>query len=170
METLSHKFLEALAVPGPSLRASAGECGFTGRGRGVVLRVVRQAFGLAVQDEYLDVAGAIEKQLPGAGQVDAGAGIAGGGEAGLAVAVLAAPVEAPTMPADVWGAFGGGGAVGAARSKNAGALSPDSQLLQPDPMPAPKKSKPRSNDGGWRLRRRGSCWSWWRRHCWWGLR
>lgn len=47
------------------------------------------------------------------------------------------------MPADVWARLAAAVQIEAARSANSKALNPDSVLLRPDPLLAPKKTAPR---------------------------
>jgi hypothetical protein len=47
------------------------------------------------------------------------------------------------MPADVWARLAAAVQIEAARSTNSKALNPDSVLLRPDPLLAPKKAAPR---------------------------
>ena len=50
------------------------------------------------------------------------------------------------MPADVWARLAAAVQVEAAKSSHSSALNPDSVLLRPDPMLAPKKAKAREAD------------------------
>jgi hypothetical protein len=50
----------------------------------------------------------------------------------------------PVMPADVWARLAATVQLEASRSNHAQALHPDSDLLQPDPILAPKKGRPRA--------------------------
>jgi hypothetical protein len=50
------------------------------------------------------------------------------------------------MPADAWARLAAAVQFEAASSAHSDALHPDSVLLQPDPLLAPKKTKPRTDD------------------------
>jgi hypothetical protein len=57
----------------------------------------------------------------------------------------AAPIEPPAaqaMPADIWARLAAGVQIEAAKSGASKALNPDSVLLSPDPLLAPKKRSP----------------------------
>ena len=134
METLSHKFIEALAGPRDRLYGLALAGAGTPAGAEAALqRTAREVFCEVARDVVVDVAAAMEKALTAAAAPGAGG----------AAAVNAA--EAP-MPADVWARLAAAVQVEAARSSHAQALNPDSVLLQPDPMLAPKKTRPRGDD------------------------
>jgi hypothetical protein len=79
-----------------------------------LVKATRAAFAAYAQDQALDPVGAIEKELGGAG------------------------AEMP-MPADVWARLTAAIQVDAARSLGSRAVNPDSVLLSPDPLLAPKK-------------------------------
>ena len=131
METLCHKFIEALAGPRDRLYGLALARAGTPAGAEAALQdQAREVFCAVARDAVVDVAAAMEQAL--------GAGALAAGPAGGAA-------ETP-MPADVWARLAAAVQVEAARSSHAQALHPDSVLLRPDPMLAPKKSKPRTDD------------------------
>lgn len=154
METLSHKFLEALAPPRDRLYGLAlARAGTPVRAEAALQEAAHRAFEQVSANALLDFAGALEKSLL---QVPAESGAAPAVPPSPAATLTpsstdpapatpaAAPVEVePAMPADVWARLAACVQQEAARSSSAGALAPDSQLLQPDPMLAPRKFRPR---------------------------
>jgi hypothetical protein len=76
-----------------------------------------------------EIARAFLAALEGAPGAAGSAGAAGGG-------------ELKSMPADVWARVAAAIQLEAARSSNAKALNPDSVLLRPDPLLAPKRTTP----------------------------
>ena len=130
METLSHKFIEALAGPRDRLYGLALAGAGTPAGAEAALqRTAREVFCEVARDVVVDVAAAMEKALTAA-----------------ATAPASAVSPDVPMPADVWARLAAAVQVEAARSSHAQALNPDSVLLQPDPMLAPKKTRPRGDD------------------------
>jgi len=130
MEALSHRFLEALTEPRDRLYARARAAGTTpAAAEAALLQAVRTVFAENAANEYLDIPTAMEKQLPATQATEP---------------ALQETADNP-MPADVWARVAATVQWEAARS--AGALPADSQLLKPDPMLAPKRHKPRSNNG-----------------------
>ncbi len=129
METLSHKFIEALAAPRGRLYALACARAGTSAGAETALQqAARAVFGEVARDVVTDIPAAMEKYLSptpangGAPQADTDI----------------------SMPADVWARLAAVVQLEAARSTDARALHADSPLLQPDPLLAPKKTKPRA--------------------------
>jgi hypothetical protein len=132
METLSQKFLEALAPPRDALYRLALLRAANAAGAEAVLResacgVFREYAG----EKVGDIPAAVEKLLTPAGAAAPAADLA---------------PEGTAMPADVWSRLAAAVQIEAARSSNSRALNPDSVLLRPDPLLAPKKARPREAD------------------------
>src|SRR5206468_10852984 len=90
-------------------------------------RTARQLFHKLTADPFLNVACAMENAL-------------------LAKPAGASAQEETAMPADVWARLAAAIQLEAASSAHTGALHPDSVLLQPDPLLAPKKTRPHADD------------------------
>lgn len=145
METLSHKFLQALAPPRDALYRLALLRAATPAGAEAMLRdSACGVFREYAVEKIFDVPGAVEKSLARA------ATSAAGSATPAPPANQTPPVDAATpeaaMPADVWARLAAAVQIEAARSSNSSALNPDSVLLRPDPLLAPKKAKPREAD------------------------
>jgi len=129
METLSHKFLQALTVPRDALYRQALLRSTSPAGAEAVLQEsARAVFREFAGEKVGDVEGAMQKAV-------------GGGENNTGE-----NAETEAMPADVWARLAAAVQVEAALSSHSSALNPDSVLLQPDPMLAPKKAKAREAD------------------------
>jgi hypothetical protein len=130
METLSHKFIEALAVPRDRLYAQALVISPNAAAAEAALQnAVGAVFHEFAKDAFLDIPAAMEKALSNAPHT--------------AAPDSSAP-SASIMPADVWARLAATVQLEASRSDHAQALHPDSDLLQPDPILAPKKGRPRA--------------------------
>jgi hypothetical protein len=131
METLSQKFIEALAVPRDRLYALAlANSPGAAAAEALLQRAAGAVFCEFAKDSILDIPSAMEKAL---------------GDAPRPVTEPDSSSAAETtMPADVWARLAAAVQLEAARSNHAQALHPDSDLLRPDPMLAPKKGRPRA--------------------------
>jgi hypothetical protein len=91
----------------------------------------RELFVRFAREGLPDISGAMSEYLAGGGKSSAKTSPA-----------MAEPSAAstPFMPADVWARLAATVQLEAARSRNEQALNPDSVLLRPDPLLAPKKS------------------------------
>ncbi len=92
----------------------------------ILVKAAREAFAAYAADAAIDPVAAIQKQLPPA-------------PPGATVAPVA-------MPADIWARLTGAIQVDAAQSLGSRALNPDSVLLSPDPLLAPKKQSGPDDD------------------------
>jgi hypothetical protein len=131
-DTLSNKFILALEPARDRLYTLAlGAEGSAAKAEAALQRGVRGVFAEFAKDPGVDVAGAMEKSIGGAA--------GGGGTATLEY-----------MPADVWARLAAAVQLTAAQMTPAGggthALNPDSVLLSPDPLLAPKKPAPFEDD------------------------
>jgi hypothetical protein len=123
---LSHTFITAITEPrdrlyGAAVRAVSVEAQLTpaaisAKAEAALAKATRATFAAYAQDQAVDPVGGIEKELGAAGA---------GGEV--------------AMPADVWARLTAAVQVDAARSLGSRAVNPDSVLLSPDPLLAPKK-------------------------------
>jgi hypothetical protein len=131
METLSHQFIQTLLGPRDRLYGLAlAKAGTPAAAESLMAQAVRAAFCDVAKGAATDIVGAVEKELAGNAPAN------GGGErAGTEAAVA--------MPADVWARLAAAVQVEAAASNHEAALHPDSVLLRPDPMLAPKKGRGR---------------------------
>ncbi|HVT79644.1 MAG TPA: hypothetical protein VHM90_03220 [Phycisphaerae bacterium] len=130
METLSHKFLMALAVPRDGLyRRALAKATTPSAAESALQDSARAVFREYAGEKVQDVAGAMEKSI--------------GEPVEQAAATSTTTGDAPAMPADVWARLSAAVEVEAALSSHSSALNPDSVLLRPDPMLAPKKARPR---------------------------
>ncbi len=126
-QTLSHTFIETLEGPRDGLYARAlAKAGTAAGAEAWLLERVRVVFGEFERNEVTDVTAAMERGLERVG---------GGMGAG----------DTP-MPADVWTRLAAAVQVEAARSNHSSAINPDSVLLRPDPLLAPKKSRPKNDE------------------------
>jgi hypothetical protein len=122
---LSHTFIAGITegrdrLYGAAVGAVSGEGTLTAaavaaKAEAALVKATRAAFVAYAQDPGIEPAGAVEKEL--------------GGKV----------VEGAAMPADVWARLTAAVQVDAARSLGSKALNPDSVLLSPDPLLAPKK-------------------------------
>jgi hypothetical protein len=131
METLSHKFIEALSVPRDRLYAKAlVNSTSVAAAETALQRAAGSVFQEFAKDVFLDVPSAMEQAL--------------GNAPPPGDAPDSAPAAASVMPADVWARLAAAVQLEASRSDHAQALHPDSDLLKPDPILAPKKGRPRA--------------------------
>lgn len=123
METLSHKFIVALAPPRDHLYSLAlASAGTPAAAETLLAQSARQTFKQFAAEAIFDIPAAFENALSSP----------------------ASPLLETTMPADVWARLAAAVQFEAASSAHATALNPDSVLLKPDPLLAPKKSRHRS--------------------------
>ncbi|MGN6369929.1 MAG: hypothetical protein ACTHN5_16860 [Phycisphaerae bacterium] len=131
-DTLANKFILALEPVRDQLYTAAlGVEGSAAKAEAALQRAVRGLFPEFVKSPGMDVAAAMGKTLGGA---------AGGG----------AVATTEFMPADVWARLAAAVQLTAAQVRPEGegthALNPDSVLLSPDPLLAPKKPAPFEED------------------------
>jgi len=127
---LSHRFIEALAPARDQLYAQAvAKAASPAAAESALQSTARKLFRDFSADPHLDVPAAMRTALA------TSSGAAGS----------AADADTP-MPADAWARLAAAVQFEAASSAKSGALHPDSVLLQPDPLLAPKKTKPRADD------------------------
>jgi hypothetical protein len=130
METLSHKFIEALAVPRDRFYALAlAKSGDAAAAETLLQHAACAVFGELAKDSMLDIPAAMDKALDSPPSKRA--------------TEDPSAAENP-MPAGVWARLAAAVQFEASRSNQPQALHPDSMLLQPDPMLAPKKGRPRA--------------------------
>jgi hypothetical protein len=136
--TLSHEFLAALEEERHHLYTLAfAKAGSLAAAEGLLLQTARDTFGQYAKESHSRPVDAMIKSL-------------------ALPSEPVSPVPAPQaevsglptaphrpMPADVWARIAAAVQIEAARSTNAKALNPDSVLLRPDPLLAPKKASPR---------------------------
>jgi hypothetical protein len=124
METLSHQFITALLGPRDRLYGLAlAKAGSPAGAESLLEQALREAFRAAAKGTVTDMPGAVEQHLTGNDtQTEA---------------------QPAAMPADVWARLAAAVQVEAAASSHDAALHPDSVLLRPDPMLAPKKGRGR---------------------------
>ncbi len=137
METLSQKFLQALAPPRDAIyRLALLKSGTPGAAEAALQESARAVFRDFSGEKIRDIPAALEKSLSG---VPA--------QTGAPPAAEQNP-EAPgaVMPADVWARLSAAVQIEAASSADSRAINSDSVLLRPDPLLAPKKSKPREEE------------------------
>ncbi|HEY4328624.1 MAG TPA: hypothetical protein VGN88_02720 [Phycisphaerae bacterium] len=129
METLSHKFIAALLSPRDHLYSLAlASAGNAAAAENILAQSARETFKQFAADSIFDIPAAFEKSLT---KIPGKSG--------------PSPEVAQTaMPADVWARLAAAVQLEAASSAHATALNPDSVLLKPDPLLAPKKSRHRS--------------------------
>jgi hypothetical protein len=121
-DTLSYKFLHALEPVRDRLYALAAATESSPANAEVLLqKSTRTLFANFIEDPSLDVPTRLEKSL----SPDA--------------ASPALPPPPAAMPADVWARLAAAVQVEAAKSNASLAINPDSVLLSPDPLLAPKK-------------------------------
>ena len=129
-QTLSHTFIEALAGPRDRLYGLALACtGSAAAAEAALQQKSRDLFAQVARGASPDIPSALEKAIAN----------------GRETASLPPPPDAP-MPADVWARLAAAVQLEAARSSHSQALNPDSVLLRPDPLLAPKITKP--SEGG----------------------
>ena len=127
-DTLSHQFIAALEPVRDRLYGIALGAEATGaKAEALLQKTARGVFGDFARSQRMDVAGAFEKALGG----------------GLAA-------ESP-MPADVWARISAAIQVEAAGLAHSTAINPESVLLSPDPLLAPKKGAPAEEVEGFDL-------------------
>lgn len=130
-ETLSHRFIAALQGPRDRLYTLAlAKTASSAAAEALLQERVRQLFAEVARDAVPDIPAALEKSLSWADPAAPSANVT---------------LETP-MPADVWSRIAAAIQIEAARSTNSHALNPDSVLLRPDPLLAPKKSSRGSGD------------------------
>jgi hypothetical protein len=127
---LSHRFIEVLAPTRDHLyRLALAHAASPAAAESAMQKAARELFHRFTTDPHFDLASA------------------------LAAALAPADTPAPpagendtAMPADAWARLAAAVQFEAAHSAHSGALNPESVLLQPDPLLAPKKTKPRADD------------------------
>ena len=123
-QPLSHRFIEALAAPRDRLYGLAiSRAGTPAAAELTLQQRARELFAEVTRGSNPDIAVSLEKSLESPAS------------AGESVADVA-------MPADVWARLAAAIQLEAARSSHSQALNPDSVLLRPDPLLAPKKTRP----------------------------
>jgi hypothetical protein len=139
-DTLSHKFITALdphrdhlySLALASVAAAPAAQGISpsalnARAEVALQSALRETFAHFEKDHLIDPAAEIEKSLAASPKIENRK--SGGGK-----------IENDFMPADIWARLVAAVQVEAARSAHSSAINPDSVLLSPDPLLAPKKS------------------------------
>ncbi len=149
-QTLSHKFIAELEQPRNRLYAAAlAHAGTPAAAEALLQQTARTLFGQYAKDALPDIPGSMARALEQGGGTN-GVAVNGAAVNGSAAGGGGGGADVP-MPADVWARLAATVQIEAAQSSNSKALNPDSVLLRPDPLLAPKKAAPRDDHGNFDL-------------------